>query len=82
MLPTTWRHRQGGIVKLDAAREGPMVCPTCDEPGSNRKRPRDEEVEQDIRPPSVWGSHSSRPEPEDARERPEVSNRSSRPESE
>eukprot|EP00972_Heterocapsa_arctica_P065006 9595267-Heterocapsa_arctica.AAC.1 len=24
MLLTTWRHRRGGIVKLDAAREGPM----------------------------------------------------------
>eukprot|EP00972_Heterocapsa_arctica_P095197 14040487-Heterocapsa_arctica.AAC.1 len=25
MLPTTWRHTNGGTVKLDAARAGPMA---------------------------------------------------------
>eukprot|EP00972_Heterocapsa_arctica_P005596 826249-Heterocapsa_arctica.AAC.1 len=32
MLPTTWRHTNGGIVKLDAARAGPTACRPCEVP--------------------------------------------------
>eukprot|EP00972_Heterocapsa_arctica_P068286 10089910-Heterocapsa_arctica.AAC.1 len=46
MLPTTWRHTNGGTVKLDAARAGPTAIRPGEVPAGARVRIRDTDFEE------------------------------------
>eukprot|EP00972_Heterocapsa_arctica_P073035 10788611-Heterocapsa_arctica.AAC.1 len=46
MPPTTWRHTNGGTVKLDAARAGPTACRPCKVAAGVWVRIRDTDFEE------------------------------------
>eukprot|EP00972_Heterocapsa_arctica_P015300 2254103-Heterocapsa_arctica.AAC.1 len=78
MLPTTWRHINGGKVKLDAARMGQAVCPPCVVPQGARVRARDDDDEGKDERRAKGPRHSLQPHFELPR-RPSVSRFRPRP---
>eukprot|EP00972_Heterocapsa_arctica_P074078 10935719-Heterocapsa_arctica.AAC.1 len=53
MLPTTWRHTNGGNVKRDAVRAGPTTCRPCEVPLGTRVRIRDADFGEEAPRPKV-----------------------------